>query len=287
MTTNNGQTPIESMVGKGRLIAALLLLYTVAVLALALFLGQYKLVSDESIGEMPELVHEQTDKPDFNSIDQVKARKKAFFDFLRPAIQANNEYLSQQRTHLLAIKERWEDEEKISKKELKFLRKLSQEYNLDEEQIENTDQRLRVLLRRVDTIPEGLVLAQAAIESAWGTSRFAREGNNFFGEWCYKKGCGIIPSARLEDANHEVATFDTVADSVNSYFQNLNTYHAYQELRSLRSVLRMSGKPITASKLAAGLTRYSERREEYVEEVRKMIRINKLEKPAPIEQAAM
>ncbi|WP_352256125.1 glucosaminidase domain-containing protein, partial [Pseudoalteromonas sp. 19-MNA-CIBAN-0066] len=43
-------------------------------------------------------------------------------------------------------------------------------------------------LRRVDIIPKELALMQAANESAWGTSRFARIGLNFFGQWCYTKG---------------------------------------------------------------------------------------------------
>ncbi|MDZ7825939.1 MAG: glucosaminidase domain-containing protein [Gammaproteobacteria bacterium] len=45
-------------------------------------------------------------------------------------------------------------------------------------------------LRRADEIPPSLVLAQAAAESAWGTSRFARMANNLFGQPRFTEGCG-------------------------------------------------------------------------------------------------
>ena len=44
------------------------------------------------------------------------------------------------------------------------------------------------LMLRVDVLPVSLALAQAANESAWGTSRFALQGNNIFGQWCYEPG---------------------------------------------------------------------------------------------------
>ena len=70
------------------------------------------------------------------------------------------------------------------------------------------------LILRVDVIPVSLALAQAANESAWGTSRFALEGNNVFGQWCYKKGCGIVPAERRSGATHEVKSFTSVERSV-------------------------------------------------------------------------
>ena len=44
---------------------------------------------------------------------------------------------------------------------------------------------VNALLVRVDTVPASLALAQAAKESGWGTSRFAREGYNLFGYWFF------------------------------------------------------------------------------------------------------
>lgn len=269
---NSSQQTIDSLVGKGRFIAALLLTYFFGILVLTLYLSNHPLTINPKMEAEESLI----DKPDFSAIENTADKKQAFFDFLRPAIANNNEKISKQRDKLIAIKNDWESKEKLSGKQTKYLEKLSRQYDI-EEPLTDISERIKELVHRVDILPESLVLAQAAIESGWGTSRFARKGNNFFGQWCYRKGCGLVPKARHEDADHEVAVFSTVQESVDSYFNNLNTYHPYEDLRSLRAVLRMAEKPITGMKLASALTQYSERREAYVEEVRTVIRINKLE----------
>jgi Bax protein len=113
------------------------------------------------------------------------------------------------------------------------------------------------LLRRVDKIPTSLVIAQAANESAWGQSRFARVGNNYFGQHCYKKGCGLVPKRRAKHQTFEVKVFPSLNASVTGYIHNLNTQRAYRLLRTLRQKERQSGKPISGYKLAQGLGGYS------------------------------
>ncbi len=132
------------------------------------------------------------------------------------------------------------------------------------------------LARRLDEVPAALVLAQAANESAWGSSRFAREGKNLFGEWTYKNGEGLIPDERAEGENHAVRIFPTLRASVQSYFNNINSGRAYEALRVMREELRNDSRSLDALKLATGLSRYSERGEAYVEEIKKMIRSNRL-----------
>ena len=132
------------------------------------------------------------------------------------------------------------------------------------------------LLVRVDIIPVSLALAQAANESAWGTSRFAREGNNIFGQWCFDEGCGLVPGQRADDASHEVRSFSSVEASVRAYFRNLNTNPTYEYLRELRAQMRMKGKPLDSRALAQGLLRYSERGHVYISELYDIIRVNDL-----------
>ena len=50
------------------------------------------------------------------------------------------------------------------------------------------------ILERADFIPVSLALAQAVIESGWGTSRFARQGNALFGQWAWQASAGIKPA---------------------------------------------------------------------------------------------
>lgn len=130
------------------------------------------------------------------------------------------------------------------------------------------------LLERVDEVPLRLVLAQSANESSWGNSRFAREGYNFFGQWCFTKGCGIVPSRRTPGLTHEVAKFASVNESVAAYLKNINTGRVYAGLRRIPADKRRAGEQPTAHDLAGGLVKYSERGDAYVKEIRAMIRVN-------------
>ena len=94
------------------------------------------------------------------------------------------------------------------------------------------------LLNRVDIIPNSIVLAQAANESGWGTSRFAREYNALFGEYTYDYSDGVVPLLREKGEKHLVKTFTSVDKSVQSYFNNLNSHYAYEDFREVREIMR-------------------------------------------------
>jgi cytochrome c oxidase subunit 2 len=133
----------------------------------------------------------------------------------------------------------------------------------------------------VDAVPAALVLAQAANESGWGTSRFAQEANNLFGMWTWDKDAGLLPERRAANARHFVRVFNNLRGAVDNYLHTINTGPAYRELRMLREQQRLRGEPLSAWKLAAGLSRYSERGEEYVAEIRSIIRFNRRANPTP------
>ena len=80
-----------------------------------------------------------------------------------------------------------------------------------------------------------------------------------------------MPERRPAGARHEVRDFDSVEDAVTAYLHNINTGRAYQRLREIRAQLRRAGEKPSAIALADGLLFYSERREEYVNEVKRMI----------------
>ncbi|WP_423186714.1 glucosaminidase domain-containing protein [Alishewanella sp. d11] len=211
--------------------------------------------------------------PDFNAIVDVTEKKKAFFDYLRPYIRQENQRLLLLRSDLQKIMEKKQKNLRLQLEDYAFLYSLYDEFRL--EVTESDLNTLNELLLRVDIIPESLVLVQAANESAWGTSRFAVEGYNFFGQWCFREGCGMVPLQRAEDQFHEVARFDSPAQAIRSYFYNLNTFHTYEPLRQIRAQLRAENKPISAEALAQGLMAYSERGSEYIAEITSMIRFNR------------
>lgn len=213
--------------------------------------------------------------PDFASILNIQKKKETFFDFLQPYINAENEGILQNRREIQSLYTKTQSAFDLSTKERAFISTISEEYEINTLDSLSSSH-FQKLLRRVDIIPSSLVLAQAANESAWGSSRFAVEGNNFFGQWCYTQGCGIVPKARGENARYEVKRFRTVAESVNAYFMNINTFPSYEKLRSIRVQLREQGKGIDGISLTEGLDSYSERGEAYIDELQSMIYSNAL-----------
>ena len=211
--------------------------------------------------------------PDFSLIIDIEEKKRSFFDFLRPVIETENARVLEKREKLLNLYQQSRKKIKFSMEEKAWLEKLKDKYRV-RDNVDDPEQVWIELIRRVDMLPVGLALTQAAKESGWGTSRFARMANNVFGQWCFKEGCGIVPVNREEGANHEVRKFGSVNASVRSYIHNLNTHAAYDEFRQLRFDQRRTGKKLNGYHLVSGLPRYSERGEAYLEEIRDMILAN-------------
>jgi Bax protein len=217
--------------------------------------------------------------PDFSSILDVATLKRTFYAYLHPMVVSENHHIQAQRLQLKTLIG-LQQEHTLSASQHAWLVELATEYRLGLD--DNLDaQQLDRLLQRVDIVPPALALAQAAIESGWGRSRFARLGNNIYGEWCFKPGCGIVPKDRMAGAVHEISDFDSPAGSIRSYMRNLNTHNAYSGWRDLRLSQRISGTPLSAHTLATGLTAYSELREEYVTRVQTVIRQNAHLLPTP------
>ncbi|BBN81385.1 glycoside hydrolase family 73 [Pseudoalteromonas sp. A25] len=211
--------------------------------------------------------------PDFSAISDVKEKKKRFFDFIKPHVVAENKLIKQHRATLEIALMMLQVDEILTKAQLKKIHSIFDYYRLDSSELSVAS--LQNALQHVDIIPKELALMQAANESAWGTSRFARIGLNFFGQWCYRKGCGMVPRNRDSEAAHEVAAFQSVRAAVKSYFRNINTHDAYSQLRAMRAQLRAQKLPIEATTLTQGLVAYSERGDAYIEELNDMIRHNK------------
>lgn len=134
------------------------------------------------------------------------------------------------------------------------------------------------LLRRIDIVPASLALAQGAIESAWGTSRFAREGNAFFGERTYNEETpGLSPkSAETSQTPFKVKSFTHGHLSVRSFMKTLNTNPAYRALRQQRAALRAENMLPTGLALAPFLHGYSEIGAPYTKRVIATIHAGKL-----------
>lgn len=215
--------------------------------------------------------------PDFSSFDDVVEKKKSFFDYLRPGVELENQRVQKERARLVRIAEHYA-QGLLSSEDNSYAHRLGKLYNVELTTEGVTAHWLDKMLHRVNVLPEALVMTQAANESAWGTSRFATKANNYFGQWCYSQGCGLIPLQRNDGASHEVASFDSVQESIHRYFMNVNRNKAYYDLREIRFERQESAQSLidnqAAIALTNGLLKYSERGEAYVKDLQTMIRHN-------------
>jgi len=209
----------------------------------------------------------------------VVDKKRAFFRLLGPLILHANELIQADRQQLETIVEALRTGKTLGSEEQAFLRETALAYKVakDENDLDVTDRALQdELMRRVDTLPPSLVLAQAAEESGWGTSRFAVEGNALFGMWTWDDE-GIRPEQqRSEHGDHKIASYKTPMESVMAYMRNLNTHRSYEALRARRAELRRSGATVTGWELAKTLTQYSERGQGYVDSLHGLMKTNVL-----------
>lgn len=219
--------------------------------------------------EIPRIIFEKVHEEWKNTSPHmpVEQKKGIFFRLMAPLVLMANEDIQTTRRKIIH-----------SKLDSPLLRKLATSYRIKIAPGDGfTEQYRQRLLDRVDILPPSLVLAQAAEESGWGTSRFVIEGNSFFGQWDFS-GNGMVPAEqRKELGNYGIARFDSPLESVEGYMLNINSHPAYKKLRELRSRLRAENKPITGLVLAGTLGRYSERGQEYVDDLREMISYNRLD----------
>jgi Bax protein len=198
----------------------------------------------------------------------VADKKKVFFRLLLPIALKVNEFISDDRARATEITERLSRGADVSGDDQKWLAALCARYRLTG----SSGDRLPAsqypeLLLRVDVVPPSLTLAQAASESGWGTSRFAAAGNSLFGQWSWGKGLKPTEQRTESVGDQRVAAFDSTFASAYGYALNLNTQHAYQDLRVKRAELRRTQAPISGVALVPTLVHYSERGQAYVDDL--------------------
>ena len=252
--------------------------------AILIILGAFS-TKQTTQSEVPSIKHVLTDikvvpppetreLPDFASYSDVKEKKSAFFTYLLPLVRFSNQLVQVDRERFKRVQS---DPINLKSPEAKKItRRLNSRYRIVLERFPDSSF-LDELDKRIGQIPESLALAQAAKESGWGTSRFSKQANNLFGQWCFTEGCGIVPARRSKGMTHEIKKFDSVGDAIEAYVHNLNTHRAYSTLRDKRYSLLKEGKSASGSDLAITLTEYSERGAIYGQEVASLIRYNKLE----------
>lgn len=213
----------------------------------------------------------------------VAQKKEIFYRFMLPLVIHANDMVLDSRAKLQAMDARLAMGESLRPDEIEWLGEAAYLLRIvnQGDQAKKSATELRQIiseaLYKLDIIPVGLVLGQAAYESGYGTSRFAAEGNALFGQWVYG-GQGMVPDQQRKNlGDHRIASYEWPFDSVRSYYINLSSHPTYESFRKLRAEARAAGKPLSSIELAQGLTSYSERGQEYVDTLRSIIRVNKLD----------
>ena len=230
-----------------------------------------EILTQENIGHLP-IISELPD--DFSEIQDVPTKKKLFYLVTLPLIYNTNTSIMQERRMVINIEKKFARKE-LNKNETDEIIRLSKKYNFDYSEI-NT-KLFRKLKQRINIIPVSLALGQAIIESGWGQSRFATEGNALYGQWTTSEDKGIIPQDRDEDKTHAVLKFKNLSESVEAYMFNINTHQAYYNFRVIRRIDERIKYTDPISMKVKYLAAYAEIGDKYVDKLELIIASNNLQ----------
>lgn len=230
-----------------------------------------EILTQENIGHLP-IISELPD--DFSEIQDVPTKKKLFYLVTLPLIYNANASIMQERRMVINIEKKFARKD-LNKNETDEIIRLSKKYKLDYSEI-NT-KLFRKLKQRINIIPVSLALGQAIIESGWGQSRFATEGNALYGQWTTSEEKGIIPQDRDEDKTHAVLKFKNLSESVKAYMFNINTHQAYYNFRVIRRIDERIKYTDPISMKVKYLAAYAEIGDKYVDKLELIIASNNLQ----------
>ena len=201
-------------------------------------------------------------------------KKIKFIETLLPLISYQNQKIIVERKRLFEIYDYLDVQKTLHKGDIIFLKNIAKKYLINSKNKHKIDL-VEELLQLVDIIPNSIVLAQAANESGWGSSRFAKEHNALFGQYTYDEKNGVVPLRRDKDKRYLIRYFSSIDKSVESYFKNINTHYAYEKFRQIRSEMNKNNLGLNIKLLTQHLDVYA-KDEFYVETINSIIETNNL-----------
>lgn len=183
-------------------------------------------------------------------------QKEYFFNYLYEAIKEENLKILEEKRYIKEILTK--DVLKVNSFDLQKLFEIRKRYRIKGNLFSK-----KVYDKKVDIVPPSQALAQAAVESGWGKSRFVKEANNIFGHWTYGEH-GLIPESRDEGATHKIRIFKSLGDSIKAYMLNLNRNRAYRAFQERRYELKMKKEELSGLELSQTMINYSGIGEKYL-----------------------
>lgn len=195
-------------------------------------------------------------------------RKMLFITAILPVILEVNQRVLADREQLLYLRDKlYSTPQMLTAIERIWLDDLADRYDTSIEKIDE-------LIRRVDIIPPSMAIAQGGVESGWGTSFAARNGNALYGQ--IQTGGRHSVAVPWKPGAGMPQPFTDVGEATDAYATNLNTHPAYAGFRAERAAMRERGEDPDGFRLIGSLLRYSERGQGYVQFVRQIMRENDL-----------
>ena len=205
--------------------------------------------------EVEPVVYTQSVKLSSLSIAQ---KKETFIDLMIPSILLAKHELKEERLKVKALLL----EKELTAKESLWLTKKRYIFKASS----NED-----LYNKMELHPTSIVIAQAIIESGWGTSKFFEKANNVFGIWSFKTSeARMVAGKKRGDKRVYLKKYASVEQSIADYFLMLSTKEVYQSFREKRLETQ------DPFELIKCLTKYSELGDEYIENLKNTIQKNNL-----------
>ena len=201
----------------------------------------------------PKITYSPSIVPENMTVQEKKQRFKAL---LVPSVNQVYQELDKRYQAVTAAIKAGTDSERIEKLKTEYRAKTDEE-----------------LLAALKPHPRSIALAQAAMESAWATSRFFIQANNVFGVWSFDKNePSIAAGEQRGDKTIWLKKYSSIYASVKDNYRILAKGDAFKEFRALRV------KTNNPYELVKKLDRYSEKGDEYGKELASMISFNNFAK---------
>ena len=121
-------------------------------------------------------------------------------------------------------------------------------------------------------IPYEMITGMGALETGYGTSRFAEQANNLFGIRTYNKNIPhVLIESKKEWAGWGIRKFDTKCQSVEYLVKLLNSHYAYKDFRNARQKMLKNEQNLETEELLKTLTDVFHTTPDYTERVLRQI----------------
>lgn len=178
---------------------------------------------------------------DFAKITDEQRRVSLFIKILAPLAFRLNQSILKERDEITGMMADFSVRKELPEEQNQRLEELAVKYDIFTrlKGWQRTSYLLKELLLRVDTLPPSFLIAAAAIETNWGTSRVVREGNSLYKQLSWYTEEGLKPEGETADDTYRIKTYPDIYSSMQDFALRLNSGVSYAHMREFRRELRL------------------------------------------------